>query len=150
MKSSLQKSLTWAVILSESSHIFCCLFPTLFSLLGLLAGAGLIVALPGPILEMHEALHRWEIPMIAFSGVILALGWVITVYSEKVDCHDTGCGHGACAPRKKRAHLVLKVATLLFLANVTIYFAVHRAYWFTSGPGSALVHSEGHVGHDHH
>jgi hypothetical protein len=132
MNSKLQKSLTWAVIASESSHVFCCVFPTLFSVVGLLAGMGMIITLPPGMIALHNLLHEWEVPMILISGVILALGWLAAWHGEKVDCHSTGCAHGACAPRKKRAHLVLKIATVLFVCNVLIYTLVHRSDWFNT------------------
>lgn len=142
MKKTLQKPMIWAVVLSEISHVFCCVFPTLFSLLGLLSGVGIAIALPGSMVRLHDFLHDWEIPMIALSGVILAFGWAVTIYSDKLDCHSTGCGHHACAPRKSRAHVVLKVATILFLANLIIYMGVHRANWFGQGAGATLMHTE--------
>jgi len=144
MNQKIQKSLIWAVILSESSHLFCCVLPTIVSLMGLLAGLGMVATLPAGVLELHEFLHAWEVPMIAMSGVILALGWLAIRYSDKVDCHSTGCVHGACAPRKSRAHLVLKIATVLFIFNVLVYTLVHRSTWFNEH--SPLGH---HEEHDH-
>ncbi len=150
MKQNLSKSLTWAVILSETGHLFCCVFPTIFSLLGLLAGAGLIATLPPSMVAFHEFMHAWEMPIIMMSGLILAFGWLATWYGEKVDCHDTGCAHGACAPTKNRAHLILKIATILFIFNVLIYVAVHRADWFTNlaRQEQAKMHSHEHAGED--
>ena len=130
--SKMQKSLVWAVILSESMHLFCCVLPTIVSVMGLLAGLGVVVALPSGILALHDFLHDWEMPMIAFSGGILAVGWAVVRYSDRMDCHSTGCAHGACDPRKSRAHLVLKIATALFFFNVMVYTLVHRSEWFNA------------------
>ena len=140
MNQKIQKSLMWAVILSETSHLFCCVLPTVVSLMGLLAGLGMVATLPAGVLELHDFLHEWEIPIIASSGVILALGWLAVRHSEKMDCHSTGCHHGTCAPRKNRAHLVLKIATVLFVFNVLVYVAVHRSAWFNDH--SPLGHHE--------
>ncbi len=129
MNDKLHKSLMWAVIASETSHVFCCVLPTMFSLFSLLAGLGMVAALPPFMVRFHEFIHHWEVPMIVISAIILALGWAITLYSEKMDCHSTGCAHGACAPRKSKAHMVLKVATILFVFNVFIYVTVHRSPW---------------------
>ncbi len=145
MKENIKKSLIWAVILSETSHVFCCVLPTLFSLMGLLAGFGLVVALPGFMVEIHERLHGYEVPMIVFSALILAFGWAVTLYSDKIDCHNSGCAHGDCHPRKNNAHFVLKIATLLFVANLTVYLVVHRSHWFADTVGSALIEA----GHNH-
>lgn len=139
----MQKPLVWAVLLSESMHLFCCVLPTIVSVMGLLAGLGVVVALPSGMLTLHELLHEWEVPMIALSGVILALGWAVVRYSDKVDCHSTGCAHGACAPRKSRAHLVLKIATALFFFNVLVYTVVHRSEWFNANSPLGQ-HEEGH------
>lgn len=148
MKQAVQKSLTWAVILSETSHIFCCVFPTVFSLLGLLAGLGIVGTIPGFMVTFHEFMHAWEVPMIVLSGVILAIGWAAVWYGDKIDCcHSTGCSHGTCKPRRNRAHLVLKIATLLFVFNVLIYSFIHKADWFNQGAGRQL--GETHHEYDH-
>ncbi len=147
MNEKLQKPMMWAVILSETSHLFCCVLPTIVSLVGLLAGLGVVVALPVRFLELHDFLHQWELPMIAGSGLILALGWAAVRHGDKVDCHSTGCAHGACAPKKNRAHLVLKIATVLFIFNVLVYAVVHRSAWFNahSPMGQGYMHTEEHT-----
>lgn len=147
MSEKLQKPMMWAVILSEASHLFCCVLPTIVSLVGLLAGLGVVVALPVGFLELHDFLHKWELPMIAGSGVILALGWLAMRYGDKVDCHSTGCAHGACAPKKNTVHLVLKIATVLFIFNVLVYAFVHRSAWFnTHSPmGQAQTQHDDHA-----
>lgn len=94
--------------------------------MGLLAGLGVTVFMPASMVRLHDFLHEWEIPMIVFSGVILLLGWAVTLWSDRMDCHSSGCGHGACAPRKSRAHIILKIATLLFVVNLVVFFAFHR------------------------
>lgn len=123
----LQKTLFWALVASETSHVFCCVLPTLFSVLSLLAGLGVVSVLPAPILEFHEMMHDWEIPVISMSGAILLFGWAIDSYARKIDCHNTGCAHGPCTPKKKRADKILKIATVLFLVNVSVYLIFHRS-----------------------
>ena len=154
MNQKMQKSMMWAVILSETSHLFCCVLPTIVSLIGLLAGLGIVVALPVGFLELHDFLHEWEVPMIVASGLILALGWVAVRHSNKVDCHSTGCAHGACTPKKNRAHLVLKIATVLFIFNVLVYLGVHRSDWFNAnspmGQGQSHGHEDSHEHGDSH
>ena len=145
--SRFQKPLIWAVVLSESTHLLCCVLPTVVSVMGLLAGLGMIASLPAGLLEVHDFMHHWEIPMIAASGVILALGWLAILYSDRIDCRSTGCEHGGCAPSKSRAHLVLKIATALFFFNVFVYVVVHRSDWFNAN--SPLVHSQQADDHAH-
>lgn len=129
MSDKLHKSVFWAVALSEGSHVFCCVLPTLFSVFSLLAGLGVVATMPAFMVSIHETLHHWELPMIALSGLLLALGWGLTMYSDKIDCHDNGCCHGACELRKSKGHLVLKIATVLFIFNIVIYLGLHRTHW---------------------
>ncbi len=124
----IRRGMGWIILLSESSHIFCCVLPTVVSVVSMLTGLGLISsALPDFILDFHHQLHDWEIPIIIASGLLLVLGWVVYAISRKMDCHDTGCVHGPCEPRKDRSKVIMIVATVLFVANVTIYMTVHRS-----------------------
>ncbi|MFA5592004.1 MAG: hypothetical protein WC989_01655 [Micavibrio sp.] len=126
MNGKIQKSLFWAVIMTEASHVFCCVFPTLFSLIGLLAGLGMIATLPPSMVALHAFMHEWEVPMIIGSGIVLTLGWAALWYGGRIDCHSTGCDHGTCVPRQKRAHLAMKIASVLFVVNVLVYSLIHR------------------------
>lgn len=137
----LQKTLTLAIIASETSHVFCCVLPTLFSVLSLLAGVGLVSGMPVWIESLHEQLHAWEVPMIAFSGSVVLFGWALYAYSRRIDCHNTGCHHGACAPRKKTASKILKVATILFVVNVSVYLIFHRGMQINM-PAHEHVHQD--------
>lgn len=120
------KGLSIAIILAETSHVFCCVLPTVVSVVSLLSGLGLVGALPAGILQFHEFMHAWEFPVITVSGIIILLGWAAYAYSVKLDCHDTGCGHGPCEPKKKKSGRLLIVASVLFFVNVAIYVAFHR------------------------
>ncbi len=124
----IQKALGWAILASETSHVFCCVLPTLAGLFSLLSGLGVIGVLPAGIMEFHEIMHHWEVPMIVASGVILALGWALYMISQRIDCHDTGCVHGACAPKKNRTAQILKIATVLFVVNTMIWLAFHAGH----------------------
>lgn len=114
-----------ALLISETSHVLCCVLPTLFSIASLLSGAGL-VTIPASWVIVHKILHNWELPIMAFSAAVLALGWWLHHYSNKIDCHDTGCHHPPCDTKKDKVHLLLKVATVLFVANLFVYVVFHR------------------------
>ncbi len=122
----IQKSLAVAIIASETSHIFCCVLPTAFSILSLLSGFGLVAAMPAGLEVLHEALHQWEIPMILMSGMIVALGWGAHYLAVKMDCSNTGCCHEPCGPKKRKSGNVLKVATYLFAFNVGVFLFFHH------------------------
>lgn len=116
-----------AVLASELSHVFCCVIPTLVTVLSAFANLGLFVISPdGFLINIHNAMHSYEVPIIVFSGVMVLLGWVAHFVSRRVDCHDTGCGHPPCTPQKSKNSKVLLIATLLFALNILIYFGVHR------------------------
>ncbi len=136
-------ALNFVVILSEISHVFCCVLPTLFSIAGIMAGLGLAGTMPLWMSGLHEMIHKWEIPMILTSGFILLLGWSFSFISSKLDCHDTGCHHGPCEPKKKSATMVMKVATILFIANVSVFLIFHKGF-------EALGLSGGEHNHNHH
>lgn len=125
-----------AILISEASHIFCCVLPTLFSVASLLSGVGLISTLPPAWVHLHEVLHHWEVPMIIFSGVVLALGWGIHYYAEHMGPHEQHkhCCDGHCGPaepKKNKVHFVMKAATILFVVNLAIYFIFHRELGIT-------------------
>lgn len=122
----IQKSLFWAVVASEASHVFCCVLPTVFSTLSLLAGMGMISAMPAPLEGFHEILHAWELPVILASGVVLALGWALHRYSLALDTRQSCCAHGDCTSSKRRSSRVLKIATVLFIVNVAVFAILHR------------------------
>jgi len=137
-----QRTLVGAIVLSETSHIFCCVLPTIFSILSLLGGFGLMVTVPGWMQNIHEVIHRWEMPMILFSMAIVGAGWGLHYCAKKMDCHDTGCCHGACAPKKDVSGRILGFATVLLVFNLLVYFVFHRH----QDDIAAYVHA----GHDHH
>ena len=124
----IQKGIVCGVVASEGIHIFCCALPTVFSVMSLLAGMGMITSMPGVIDKLHHAIHDYEIPMIIVSGIILTLGWVLYLYAKKLNCSEDGndCCHEPCAPKKNRTKVVMMIATLLFAINVTVYFGFHR------------------------
>ncbi len=120
---------TWAVLLSEFSHVFCCVLPTIFTLITVAVNVGLIgAAVPFlPFLDTaHHFLHDYELSIIAFSGIMMVLGWLAFAASRKADCHNTGCSHPPCDPVKERNKKILTFATVLFVCNVAIYLVVHQ------------------------
>jgi hypothetical protein len=126
-----RKTVLAALLVSETSHIFCCVLPTVFSIVSLLSGIGIISALPAGWMHFHDLLHHYEVPMIMFSAMVLALGWGLHYYTEHMGPHEQHkhcCdGHCGTTPQKKnKIHVVLKIATVLFVINVAVYFLFHR------------------------
>lgn len=124
----LQKRLSLAIILSEMGHVFCCVLPSIFSVLSVFVSAGVISVMPPFMAVWHEAVHKWEVPIILFSGALLLVGWGLHRYSQSIDCHDTGCHHPPCTPQKKKSSKLLLVATALFTVNVLIYLGIHAGH----------------------
>jgi hypothetical protein len=107
-------------LLELVSHVFCCVLPTIVSLIGLFAALGFLSTYLTELEIVHEALHDYEGAILLASGLILTLGWGAHYYSEKMDCHDNGCHHGPCKPQKKRATKILMAATGLFILNIIL------------------------------
>ena len=142
--------LYWAILMTETSHIFCCVLPTLFSVAGLLAGFGVIATIPGWLESFHEIMHGWELPVLMFSAAMIGLGWAFHFYSQKSDCHDHGCEHEPCGPRHRRASKILVAASVLLVVNAAVYFGLHRPQDQHAMEISAEdAHDHGHS-HDHH
>lgn len=120
------RHLSIAVLLSEFSHVFCCILPTVFTVLSFAANLGLVSVLPGFILDWHEYIHGYELPIIIGSGAMLALGWLAYLSTRKVDCHDEGCCHPPCEPQKNTNARILQIASVLFLINISIFLFVHK------------------------
>ena len=140
-----QTVINWVAISSEIGHIFCCALPTLFSVLALLSGLGVIGAVPAEMAFLHDLFHGYEIPVIIGSGAILLVGWVLHFVARRMDCSTTGCAHEPCAPKKKRSAKVLLIATMLFIVNVGFYVFIHMP---SDKERAGLEHA--HHAHDHH
>ena len=124
----IQQFVAWAGIIAQLSHVFCCVLPTLFSVMSFLAGVGLLAAMPTGLMALHEAMHSYESPIIIFSGLMIVTGWVLHFIAIGLDCRSTGCGHEPCKPKKKRSEKVLVVASLIFIVNISIYMAWHNVH----------------------
>ena len=118
----MKAAIFWSILVSETAHVFCCVLPAIVSVFSILGSLSLI---PGSLLAFHHFMHQYEIPVLIGSVTLLALGWALHILSEKIDCHDTGCGHPPCAPQKNKTSLILKAATILFVFNTVIYFTLH-------------------------
>jgi len=137
----IQNTLYAAIIATELSHVFCCVLPTIFSVLSILAGLGVVGVVPVWLKEAHELLHNWEIPIILTSGVVITLGWFLHHYFNKVDCHD----HGPCIQKKKISKHILTIATALFVINVSVFVVFHKGM----GIYTSKIVEETHKAHNH-
>lgn len=153
----LQHRIAWTVILAESSHVFCCVLPTIVTLISLLSSVGLIAQVPVVILDIHEALHAYEIPIIAFSGGMMVLGWILYAISRYIECAVPHCEphETVCTPQKSNAHIILTVASIIFLINITVYFTVHVHMAGLMHQDAVAAHAHDHDAdhaddHDHH
>jgi hypothetical protein len=140
----LQSNIAWTIIAAEATHIFCCVIPTVVTLISVLASFGVVAQLPVALLDLHESLHAYEIPIIGFSGMMLVLGWVLFAISRRIECAKPHCEphETVCAPQKKSSKTILMAATLVFLANITVYTLVHV-------PLEGWLHDEAVAAHHH-
>lgn len=144
----LQGVFSWLVVLSELSHVFCCVLPSIFSLLTVMIGMGIFSTMPSWMDGVHSTLHDWELPVIAFSGVALILGWGAHMLSKRLDCHGTGCMHEPCEPKKDKNASILQIATFLFVVNVSIYSFIHLPQKYVGNADVGSQQTE--LDHSHH
>ena len=123
----IHRAISIAALISEGSHIFCCVLPVLASLLGLIAVMGSVSYVPAGFFALHELIHAYEIPMIIFSGATLLAGWGLYAISIRMDCRNSGCCHEPCKPKKRQISRTLVIASILFFINITIYTLVHSS-----------------------
>lgn len=121
----MHRTISIAVIIAGLSHVFCCFLPALFSIISLFTSMGAISVLPSFINSWHNFMHAWESLIITISAIFLALGWILYFISKKINCHNTGCKHGACEPKKEHSGKIMLFATLLFLVNLSGYLFLH-------------------------
>ena len=147
MLKNIQKSLITIILVSQLGHIFCCVLPTVFSILSLLAGLGILYILPAGLENLHDMIHDYENYIMIASAILLVFGWAIYMISLKINCNEVdikqACSHEPCEPKKDRAKIILLIASALFLINVSVYLGFHDA-----APLEAVIHSEEHT-HDH-
>ena len=117
----------WIALATLFGHAFCCGLPLLFGLLSLLTGFGFFSAMFPGFEAVHGALHNFEMPLMVLSASLLVFGWAVHLHAEKVDCHDTGCHHPPCTPRKAGTAKILIVASVIFAVNL-ILFATGEAH----------------------
>lgn len=146
-----QGMFSWVVIASEVSHVFCCVLPSIFSIVTILVGMGVLGAMPLWMDGFHEMMHNYEIPLMVMSGTVVALGWALHFIAKKLDCRDTGCSHGGCSSKKRKSLRILKIATVLFVANILIYASLHKGAGliYTTGVIANAETSDDHGHHDH-
>ncbi len=122
----LQNFIGWIGVSSGFVHIFCCGLPIIFSVVGLLSGVGVFVALPSGLEHLHEQMHDFEVPMLLFSGGVIVLGGLAHFIAYRLDCRSDGCCHEPCKPQKKRSMKILSLAAVLYIVNVLAYLFVHH------------------------
>jgi hypothetical protein len=108
-----------ALNLVASSHFFCCVLPVAAKAVALGAGAGLFSA----TLALHARLHTYEPYLLMFSGLVFAVDFAAQYHASKVDCHDTGCDHPPCEPKKIRIRKFTLLAGALFFVNLAFFLA---------------------------
>jgi len=116
----------WLLLITSSSHVFCCVLPTVVGVINVFANLGMFSIWLPQFESWHTVMHAYEVQLLMFSGVMLGIAAIVDMISIQIDCHSTGCTHGSCEPAKDRATMILLVATLLFAFNTGSYFFAHK------------------------
>lgn len=119
--SKVQKISNWLVVISACSHFFCCVLPTISSIIGLGVSFGMITS----NIEFFEWFHDKEESIILFSAGALIISAISQFISWRIDCHNSGCSHGKCTPKKKSSLNIFIIATILFLINLAVHIIYH-------------------------
>lgn len=124
----LQSGIFYTILASEIGHVFCCVIPTVLSLLALGASYGLVATLPDFLVSFHSFMHQWEKLVILVSGTLLALGWLLYWLSLRINGAADCCGgdHTKTGKTGNKTVLVMSVASVLFCLNLGIYLGVHQ------------------------
>lgn len=147
------RSFGWAVLVSELGHVFCCVLPTVFTILSFAANIGLVGEAPGFLMALHEQMHHYEIPIIVFSGGMVAMGWGVFWLARKLAPQAENCSNAGCCKQQCHNRNILIIASLLFVMNVAIFAFVHKNIFnlavFTPNFAHGHEDHEGHV-HENH
>ena len=109
---------TFFVIMGSLMHIFCCGLPLLLSITSLATTLG-ISSLSIFEVEWFEPIENY---ILIVMGVMLAVTYVVNRSSKKIDCTQDGlCEHPPCDEKKDISGYLLKIATVLYLVNITIF-----------------------------
>lgn len=124
MHSTIQKITSTFLMLTAFGHFFCCVLPLVATFTSLAATAGL-VAINSPMIQWFES-HEVQIFIIA--GLMILVSGIIQFVSEKIDCHDTGCVHEPCAPKKNWSHKLFVASTILYSVNLVVFLSLPHAH----------------------
>jgi hypothetical protein len=105
-------------------HFFCCVLPLLSSLGGLGASVGLF-AVNSPVMEWFA---DYEELVFLVAGMVISISALSQYISYRIDCHKTGCHHGACGTKKKWASKIFKFATALYVMNLLAFLLLPHTH----------------------
>ena len=93
-------------------HLFCCVLPVVLGVVGMIA----------PDFADHKIIpESAEIWLFIFSGVMLALSWVIYFHNHDCDCEHCGETH-----HHRTQRIILIVITILTIAGIAAHIINHH------------------------
>ncbi|MGI9521925.1 MAG: hypothetical protein ACR2PG_09790 [Hyphomicrobiaceae bacterium] len=120
----LKRTATTVSLLAELSHIFCCGLPILVAVFS----AGSQIGLGGAFFVFHRFIHDYELQILFASGLLLAIGFGLHLFSYWVTCRETGPGHDHRKPKRFRIGWIFTIALILYVANLAFYFISGHGY----------------------
>jgi hypothetical protein len=117
------RAATGLSVMAELTHVFCCGIPLTVAALSLGTVGGAFTSLHA----FHDVMHIYEVRILLGSGLILALSGALQYLSFRLDCRQTGCHHGDCSPKKFRASLLFKLATLAYGLNLLLFMLLDHS-----------------------
>jgi len=93
-------------------HLFCCVLPVVLGVVGMVA----------PDFADHSVIpESAEIWLFIFSGVMLALSWIMYF-----DRHDCNCEHCGATHHHRAQKIILIVITILTIAGIVAHIVNHH------------------------
>ena len=107
-----------AVVIAELSHVFCCGLPIVVAVMS----TGSQIGMGGAFLAFHALVHDYEKAILAASGAMLGVGFLLHYVSFHLDCRATECSQSDCAPQRFRVGWIFIIAVALYAGNLAFYF----------------------------
>ncbi|MEM8971411.1 MAG: hypothetical protein AAGD43_05015 [Pseudomonadota bacterium] len=120
----LKSTATTVSLLAELSHIFCCGLPIFIAVMS----AGSQIGFGGAFVVFHRFIHDYELHILIGSGLLLAFGFGLHIFSHWMECHSPEHNHHKSKPKRFRIGWIFSIALILYVANLSFYFISGHGY----------------------
>ena len=106
------RAVKFGIIAGLLPHLFCCVLPVALGLIGMFA----------PDIADHEIIsENAEIWLFIFSGIMLALSWIMHFNNHDCDCEHCGATHHHRVQR-----IILICITIVTIGGIVMHLISHH------------------------